>query len=51
MTNWKAKNVTVDLGYRGHDYDGQAQIIIVNRMTMKQKIKELYKMVEEKISN
>ena len=22
ITNWKAKNVTVDLGYRGHDYDG-----------------------------
>ena len=48
MTNWKAKNVTVDLGYRGHDYDGQAQINIVNRMTMKQKPKSLIKWLKRR---
>ena len=35
ITNWKAKNVNVDLGYRGHDYDGQAQVNIANRFKMK----------------
>ncbi len=33
-TRWKAKNVNVDLGYRGHDYDGQAQVNIANRFKM-----------------
>lgn len=35
ITRWKAKNVNVDLGYRGHDYDGQAQVNIANRFKMK----------------
>lgn len=47
-TNWKAKNVTVDLGYRGHDYDGQAQVNIVNRMTMKNKTKSLIKWLKRR---
>lgn len=48
MTNWKAKNVTVDLGYRGHDYDGQAQVNIANRMTMKNKSKSLIKWLKRR---
>jgi len=48
MTNWKAKNVTIDLGYQGHDYDGQAQINIVNRMTMKHKPKSLIKYLKRR---
>lgn len=48
ITNWKAKNVTVDLGYRGHDYDGQAQVNIVNRMTMKNKAKSLIKWLKRR---
>jgi IS5 family transposase len=48
MTNWKAKNVTVDLGYRGHDYDGQAQVNIANRMTMKNKAKSLVKWLKRR---
>jgi IS5 family transposase len=48
MTNWKAKNITVDLGYRGHDYDGQAQVNIVNRMTMKNKSKTLIKWLKRR---
>jgi len=48
MTNWKAKNVTVDLGYRGHDYDGQAQVNIVNRMTIKNRAKDLIKWLKRR---
>jgi IS5 family transposase len=48
MTNWKAKNVTVDLGYRGHNYDGQAQVNIANRMTMKNKSKSLIKWLKRR---
>ena len=48
ITNWRAKNVTVDLGYRGHDYDGQAQVNIVNRLTMKNKAKSLVKWLKRR---
>ena len=48
ITNWKAKNVTVDLGYRGHNYDGQAQVNIVNRMKMKNKAKGLIKWLKRR---
>jgi IS5 family transposase len=48
ITNWKAKNVNVDLGYRGHDYDGQAQVNIVNRLTMKNKAKSLMKWLKRR---
>ena len=48
ITNWKAKNVNVDLGYRGHDYDGEAQVNIVNRMTMKNKAKSLIKWLKRR---
>lgn len=48
ITNWKAKNVNVDLGYRGHDYDGQAQINIVNRLKMKNKAKSLVKWLKRR---
>lgn len=47
-TNWKAKNVTVDLGYRGHDYDGQAEVHIANRLTMKKKAKSLIKWLKRR---
>lgn len=48
ITNWKAKNVNVDLGYRGHDYDGEAQVNIVNRMTMKNKAKSLIRWLKRR---
>lgn len=48
ITNWKAKNVTVDLGYRGHDYDGRAKVNIVNRLTMKNKAKSLIKWLKRR---
>lgn len=44
ITNWKVKNVDVDLGYRGHDYDGQAEVQIVNRLTIKKQKKYLIKL-------
>jgi IS5 family transposase len=48
ITNWEASNVNVDLGYRGHDYDGQAQVNIVNRRTMKNKPKSLIKWLKRR---
>jgi IS5 family transposase len=48
ITNWKAKNINVDLGYRGHDYDGQAQVNIVNRLTLKNKAKILMKWLKRR---
>ena len=35
LTRWKMKDVYVDLGYRGHDYEGDAQVNIVNYRHMK----------------
>ena len=37
-----------DIGYRGHDYDGQAQVNIVNRMTMKNKSKSLIRWLKRR---
>ncbi len=48
ITSWKAKNVNVDLGYRGHDYDGQAQVHIANRFKMKNKAKSLIKWLKRR---
>jgi IS5 family transposase len=48
ITSWKAKNVNVDLGYRGHDYDGQAEVHIVNRLRMKNKAKSLIKWLKRR---
>jgi len=48
ITNWEASNLNVDLGYRGHDYDGQAQVNIVNRRTMKNKPKSLIKWLKRR---
>lgn len=48
ITSWKAKNVNVDLGYRGHDYDGPAQINIANRFKMKNKAKSLIKWLKRR---
>lgn len=48
ITNWKANNVTVDLGYRGHDYDGQAKVNIANRLTIKNKVKSLIKWLKRR---
>ena len=47
-TSWKAKNVNVDLGYRGHNYDGQAEVNIANRLTMKKKPKSLIKWLKRR---
>lgn len=35
LTGWKAGEAYVDLGYRGHGYDGKTQINIVNYRQMK----------------
>lgn len=48
ITNWKAKNVNVDLGYRGHDYNGQAQVNIANRYKMKNKAMSLVKWLKRR---
>lgn len=48
IANWKAKNINVDLGYRGHDYEGQAEVHIVNRLTMKKKAKSLIKWLKRR---
>lgn len=48
ITNWKAKNVNVDLGYRGHNYDGQAQVNIANRFKKKNKSKSLLKWLKRR---
>jgi len=48
ITNWKAKNVNVDLGYRGHDYDGQAQVNLANRFKMKNKAMSLVKWLKRR---
>lgn len=48
ITSWKSKNINVDLGYRGHDYDGQAEVNIINRLTMKNKTKSLMKWLKRR---
>lgn len=48
ITNWRAKNVNVDLGYRGHDYDGKAEVHIVNRFKMRNKAKSLLKWLKRR---
>jgi len=35
LTGWKIKEAYVDSGYRGHGYDGDPEIHIVNFRTMK----------------
>lgn len=35
LTEWKVKDVYVDLGYRGHGYEGETRVNIVNYRTMK----------------
>lgn len=41
LTDWQVKEAFVDLGYRGHDYQGEAQINIVNFRTMKKKTRSV----------
>ena len=41
LTDWKAGNIYVDLGYRGHNYQGQAKVNIVNLSKQKNKPKKL----------
>jgi hypothetical protein len=36
VTGWKAGEADVDLGYRGHNYQRETQIHIVNYRRMKQ---------------
>ena len=48
ITNWKAKDVNVDLGYRGHDYEGKAQVNIANRFKIKNKSKSLLKWLKRR---
>jgi len=46
--HWKAKDVNVDLGYRGHDYEGKAQVNIANRFKIKNKSKSLLKWLKRR---
>ena len=48
ITNWQAKNINVDLGYRGHNYDGQAEVHLTNRITMKKKARSLIKWLKRR---
>ena len=43
MTDWEAREVYADLGYRGHDYAGETRINIVNHRHMKRKTRAVKK--------
>lgn len=43
LTGWKVKEAYVDLGYRGHDYEGETKIHIVNFRSMGHKIRSVKK--------
>ncbi len=41
LTGWDAKEVYVDLGYRGHGISGETKIHVVNFRTMKKKVRSV----------
>lgn len=48
LTDWQVENAYVDLGYRGHDYEGEAQVHIVNYRTMKRKTRSVRKWLKRR---
>jgi IS5 family transposase len=48
LTDWKAENIYVDLGYRGHNYQGHAKVNIVNLTKQKNKPKKLLKWLKRR---
>ena len=47
-TEMKAKNINVDMGFRGHDYTGEATVNIVNRFKSKDKPKSLIRWLKRR---
>lgn len=43
LVGWQPKQATVDLGYRGHNYQGTTKVEIVNYRTMKSKTRSVRK--------
>ena len=43
LVGWQPRQATVDLGYRGHNYQGTTEIAIVNYRTMKSKTRTVRK--------
>jgi len=43
LTGWNAKEVSVDLGYRGHGINGETKVHVVNFRTMKKKTRSVIK--------
>ena len=41
LTTWRPKCATVDLGYRGHGYEGEVAVRIVNYRTMKKQTRSV----------
>ena len=41
LTDWSVKETYVDLGYRGHDYTGEAKVHIVNFRSMSKKTRSV----------
>ena len=41
LTGWDAKEVYVDLGYRGHGISGETKVHVVNFRTMKKKVRSV----------
>jgi len=50
LTEWEVKDAYVDLGYRGHGYEGSTQINIVNYRTMKKATRSIRKWLKRRAS-
>ena len=48
LVHWQPKVATVDLGYRGHKYQGTTEIQIVNYRTMKSKTRSVRKWLKRR---
>lgn len=48
LTQWKVKEAYVDLGYRGHKYEGETAIHIVNFRTMKKVTRSVKKWLKRR---
>ena len=48
LVPWQPKVVTVDLGYRGHNYQGTTEVQIVNYRTMKSKTRSVRKWLKRR---
>jgi len=50
LTEWNVEDVYVDLGYRGHGYEGETRINIVNYRTMKKATRSVRKWLKRRAS-